>query len=129
MILLNLSHPLSSEQVAQVEALTKQKIEQVISVAVQFEHGQSFEAQLHDLMSGIELTPAQWQMEPILLNLPSFHVIAALVLADLHGRMGYFPPVLRLKPVPGSIPTRFEAAEIISLQAVRDQARKERRSS
>jgi hypothetical protein len=37
--------------------------------------------------------------------------------------MGYFPPVLRLRPVAGSVPPQFEVAEILNLQAVRDRAR------
>jgi hypothetical protein len=37
--------------------------------------------------------------------------------------MGYFPAVLRLRPVPDSNPPQFEVAEIVNLQAVRDAAR------
>jgi hypothetical protein len=40
--------------------------------------------------------------------------------------MGYFPPVLRLRPVEGALPPRFEAAETLNLQGVRDAARKKR---
>jgi hypothetical protein len=47
-------------------------------------------------------------------------------MAELHGRMGYFPAVIRLKPIPDSLPPQFEFAEIINLQAVRDQARAQR---
>ena len=51
----------------------------------------------------------------------------ATLLAELHGRCGYFPAQLRLRPVPGSLPPRFEIAEVLNLQALRDAAR-ERRS-
>jgi len=47
-------------------------------------------------------------------------------MAELHGRMGYFPPLLRLKPVAGSVPPRFEVAEILDLQTARDEARRKR---
>ena len=40
--------------------------------------------------------------------------------------MAYLPPVLRLRPVPDSIPPQFEVAEILDLQAVRDRARERR---
>jgi hypothetical protein len=40
--------------------------------------------------------------------------------------MGYFPPVVRLRPVAGSLPPRYEVAEILNLQAIRDEARKRR---
>jgi hypothetical protein len=46
-------------------------------------------------------------------------VIAATLLAELHGRMGYFPTILRLKPIPNSTPPQFQVAEVINLQAVR----------
>jgi len=49
-----------------------------------------------------------------------------VVLAELHGRCGYFPSILRLKPVAGSTPPRFEVAETVNLQAVRDTSREAR---
>jgi hypothetical protein len=48
------------------------------------------------------------------------------LLAELHGRMGHFPAVLRLRPVPDSNPPQFEVAEVINLQEVRDETRKRR---
>ena len=59
----------------------------------------------------------------LIVNLPSLNFIAGLLLAELHGRMGYFPPILRLRPVSDSLPPRYEVAEILNLQAVRDAAR------
>jgi hypothetical protein len=56
----------------------------------------------------------------------TLNVIAVTLLAELHGRMGYFPAMLRLRPVTGSTPPRFEVAEIINLQTVRDRARSRR---
>jgi hypothetical protein len=46
-----------------------------------------------------------------------------VLLAELHGRCGYFPAAVRLRPVPDSVPPRFEVAEIVNLQAVREKAR------
>jgi hypothetical protein len=65
----------------------------------------------------------------LLVNLPSYNYAAALVLAELHGRAGHFPAVLRLRPVAGGATTEFEVAEIINLQAMRDAARQARRSN
>jgi len=123
MILLNFSHPLTPAQCEQVERLVDQPIERVIELPVQFDGEQPFLGQLKLLMERLPLPPADLQGEPILVNLPSLNFIAALVLAELHGRMGYFPPVLRLRPVQGSLPPRYEVAEILNLQAVRDAAR------
>jgi hypothetical protein len=126
MIILNFSHPLTVEQQAQIEALTGQKVETMIAVPVQFDNEESFLPQLQELMAKKTLTSEEFQTKQILVNPPSLNVISALLLAELHGRMGYFPPILRLRPVSGVIPPRFEAAEILNLQTVRDAARTKR---
>ena len=126
MILLNFSHPLTSDQQAQIETLLDQKLERILEIPVQFDPRQPFLPQLALLMEKVPLTPQEWQGAAILVNLPSLNVIAALLLAELHGRMGYFPPVLRLRPVEGAIPPRYEAAEILNLQSLRDAARAKR---
>jgi len=126
MIILNFSHPLTPEQLMQVESLTGQAVQQVIDLTVQFDNDQPFLTQLEDMLQGLSLTAETLQTEPLVVNLPSLNFIAALLLAELHGRMGYFPPVLRLRPAPGSLPLRYEVAEILNLQAVRDHARRKR---
>lgn len=126
MILLNFSHPLTPAQVEQVEALANRQIERVFELPVQFDHQQPFLPQLQALMAQVDLPPAAWSGGSILVNPPSLNFITALLLAELHGRMGYFPPVLRLRPVEGALPPRYEVAELLNLQFVRDIARKNR---
>jgi hypothetical protein len=129
MLLLNFSHPITDAQRQQIEALTDARIERIISAMPQFDEQQFFGLQLAALLDQIELSPAQWQGEPILVVLPSLNFIAAMLLAEMHGRMGYFPPVVRTRPVAGAIPRRYEVAEIIDLQGVREQARRKRGES
>jgi hypothetical protein len=74
----------------------------------------------------VGLTSQEWQTLPILVNLPSLNVIAAVLLAELHGRTGHFPAVIRLRPIPNSTPPQFEVAEVLNLQAIRDSARQRR---
>ncbi len=126
MILLNFSHPITEEQKAQIEALTGQRVEQVIALPIHFDQEKPFLPQLREVLRKAPFTPQEWQTAPIVVNLPSYNYIAALALAELHGRMGYFPPILRLKPVEGAIPPRYEVVEVINLQAVRDEAREMR---
>jgi len=95
----------------------------VLDILTHFDLAQPFVQQVIALVDQVKLTSAEWQTLPLLINLPSLNFVAATLLAELHGRMGYFPPVLRLRSVPGSIPPRFEVAEVINLQAVRDVAR------
>jgi hypothetical protein len=45
------------------------------------------------------------------------------MLALLHGKIGYFQAIIRLCPVTGAIPPRFEVAEIVNLQEVRETKR------
>ena len=126
MMVLNFSHPLTDAQRSQIETLTGQPIADLRDLPTQFDEQQPFAPQLAALMAAIDLTPAQWQGEPILVVLPSLNFIAAALLAELHGRMGYFPPVVRTRPVAGSVPRRYEVAEILDLQALREQARRQR---
>jgi hypothetical protein len=49
-----------------------------------------------------------------------------VLLAELHGRLGYFPDIVRLRPAPAPAEEKFEVAEIVPTQAVRNQARAKR---
>ena len=96
------------------------------TVACQFDHERPFAEQARELVDRVGLSADEWQTTPLLVNLPSLAAIAAAVLAEMHGRTGHWPAVLRLRPVAGSVPPRFEVAEVIDLQKVRDEARKKR---
>lgn len=126
MILLNFSHPITPEQTATIETLVKNKVSSVADLPIHFDQSQPFQPQLQKVLQAVTISPSEWQTEAIIVNLPSYNYIAAMTLAELHGRMGYFPPILRLRPVEGALPPRFEVAEVVNLQAMRDEARKER---
>ncbi len=126
MHIINFAHPLTDAHLAQTETLTTQKIERVIHTPLHFDSTQSFIEQMRVSVAAIELTTVEWQTLPLLVNPPALSIIAVLVLAELHGRTGYFPAVLRLREVAGSTLRQFEVAEILNLQQVRDTARKER---
>lgn len=123
MLLLNFSHPLTSEHLQQIEALTGQKVERVIEVPSQIDPQQPLLPQVIALADQTKLSPKEWQTLPLLINPPSLNFIAITLLAELHGRCGYFPTHLRMRPVAQSIPPRYEVAELLDLQAVRDKAR------
>ena len=128
MLLLNLSHPLTPSQHAQLEEMTGQKIAETRDVPAQFDNAKPYPAQIRKLVDEISLTPEQWQTTPLLLVPPAYNFAAMTLLAELHGRMGYFPAIVRIKPVEGSLPPQYEVAEIINLQAVRESARKTRQA-
>jgi len=129
MILLNFSHPLTPAQLAQLEALTGAGVERAIAVPAQFDTGQPFAAQVETLLAGVPLSAEEWQTAALLIVPPALNFITAVLLAELHGRMGYFPAIVRLRPVADSVPPRFEVAEVINLQAVREAARQRRSGS
>ncbi|CAN5671168.1 CRISPR-associated protein Csx15 [soil metagenome] len=126
MILLNFSHPITPDQAAQIEALAGRAITRTLDTPPQFDEQQPFAAQLAALLTQVPLTPAQWQSEPLLVVLPSLNFITAMLLAELHGRMGYFPPVVRTRPMENSLPRQYEVAELLDLQTLREAARRRR---
>jgi len=126
MILLNFSHPLTPDHLQHVETLTGQQVERVIEVDSHIDTQHPLAPQVVALTSACDLTAEEWQTLPLLVNPPALNFIAVALLAELHGRCGYFPTILRLRPVPGSTPPRFEVAELINLQSLRDTARQRR---
>jgi len=126
MLLINFAHPLTEDQRAAIEAHAGQPVERAIVVRPHFDPEQVFSEQARQAVNAVGLSSEAWQTQPLLVNLPSLSVIAALVLAELHGRCGYFPAVLRLKPIAGATPPQFAVAEILDLQQARDLARRQR---
>ncbi len=127
MIILNFSHPLTSDHLAQIEGLVEEHIDEVRDVTAQLDHQQPFVPQVEALANACRLTPQEWQTASLLVVPPALNFITAALLAELHGRMGYFPDCLRLRPMANVRPPRYEVAEILDLQAVRDAARGKRR--
>ncbi|HHX87879.1 MAG TPA: hypothetical protein GX693_06870 [Firmicutes bacterium] len=126
MQILNFAHPFTEAQFAGLEALAGMKITGVTDISSQIDPDKAIEPQIEAMLDRAGLNPQDWQTKPLLINLPSLNYSAAVLLAQLHGRTGYFPPVLRLRPVTGGIAPRFETAEILNLQAMRERAREKR---
>jgi len=126
MLILNFAHPLTDEQLARIKELTGQEIERIIVINSHIDPQQPLAPQIIAMADAAGLTSEEWQTLPILINPPSLNFSAVALIAELHGRMGYFPPCVRMRPVEGAVPLQFEVAEIIDLQAVRDRARRDR---
>lgn len=126
MLLINFSHPLTETQQAQIEAQVAQSLAQVLEIATHFDPVEPFAGQVTRLIDSIGLDTAAWQQTPLLIIPPALNFGTAAVLAELHGRCGYFPPVVRLRPIPNRTPPQYEIAEVINLQALRDDARHRR---
>lgn len=123
MWVINFGHPLTAEQKKAIAELSGKEITRLIESPVHFNTLQSFVPQVVEVVDSLGLSAEEWQTQPILICPPGFSPIACCLLAELHGRMGYFPPIVRMRAVPGTVPTQFEVAEIIDLRDLREQAR------
>ncbi|MBW7883873.1 MAG: hypothetical protein H3C34_14785 [Caldilineaceae bacterium] len=126
MRILNFSHPLTPKQSEQIEAAVGTPIIESIPVKAQFDVEADFVPQVVGLIESLNISTDRWQGEPWLLVLPSLNFAAAILLAELHGRMGHFPAFVRLKPVQGALVTEYVVAEIVNLEHVRAAARTRR---
>jgi hypothetical protein len=122
MLILNFTHPLTAPQRAQISALVDSTIEEVITIPVQIEQAESLTPQITAIVNSIGLSSEDWQTRTLLVNPPGFAPAAFVLLAELHGRIGHFPALIRLRPKPGPV-TTYEVAEILNLQSIREKAR------
>lgn len=126
MILINFSHPITAEQKNQIEILSGKGITQIIDLPVDFDNEHKFTQQVKNLIEHLPLSSEELQSVPFLINPPAYNFITAILLANLHGLMGKFPSIIRLRPLSNSLIPSFEVAEIINLNTVREEARRSR---
>lgn len=120
---------LDHEQHRRIESLARGALTRVGDVPVYLDLSQPPEPQLPAVVSEIGLTSVEWQSTPLLIRPPGHAPAAAVLLAELHGRIGSFPAIVWLRREIDKGPTRYEVAEIVNLQGVRDRVRHERRDS
>ena len=124
-IFLNYTHPLTAEQAAQLAALLGERPEER-RVAVQVDRARPLAQVARELADAAALAPEEWQTGALLVNPPALAPVALALAAELHGRCGYFPAMVNVRPIAGANPPRYEIAEVVNLQAIRDQARMRR---
>ncbi len=122
MLLLNFSHPLTDEHQAQLAALLGTS-PTVRDIPVNIDRSLPLTDAALELVAAANLSPVEWQTEPLLINPPGLAPLALVLIATIHGRCGYFPPILNIRPILDSLPPRFEIAEIVNLQPLRDEGR------
>src|SRR5260370_39767696 len=123
MLIVNVTHPLTDQQQAQIEALAHTSIEEVRTIPIQINQAEPLEPQITAIVDAVGLSSAEWQTRPLLINPPGYAPAAFVLLAELHGRIGHFPSLIRLRPKPGPV-TSYEVAELLNLQTIRETARK-----
>src|SRR5438067_639275 len=125
MLILNFTHPFTHEQRAQIESLANSSIVEVRDIRVQINQEEPLEPQIVSIVDIIGLSSDEWQTLPLLINPPGYAPAAFVLLAELHGRIGHFPSLIRLRPKPGPV-TSYEVAELLNLQTIREAARRRR---
>ncbi len=126
MNILNFSHPLTEQQINQISACLGSRPTQILDVKTHFNADTPFAEQTQELFTKLGVSSDSLQQDIWLVVPPALNYIAAIVLAYLHGRMGHFPSIIRLKPVNEQFVTTYELAEIMNLEEVRQTARSER---
>lgn len=114
-IVLNYAHPLQPDALQQIAKMMGQEVEKVIDIACQIDHQRPLMPQVKELADRANLTAAQWRSPSLVVNPPSFNFAAVALMAEIRRRRGGFPLMLRMRPVPGSTPPRYEVAEIVKL--------------
>jgi len=126
MVVLNFGHPITPSQLDRLKELTGREAEQVIEIKVQVEQDAVLKPQAVDAVDRAGLNSTQWQTAPLLISLPGYSPVAACILAEIEGRRGNLPSIIKTRPIPGGLVTEYEVVEIINLQEVRAEARTRR---
>lgn len=122
MLILNFTHPLTEEHKAQIESLAGIAIDDIQTIPVQINQSEPLEAQIRSIVDAVHLSSEEWQTRSLLINPPGYAPAAFVLLAELHGRIGHFPTLIRLRPIAGPV-TTYEVAELLNLQTIRETAR------
>jgi|FLYN01.1.fsa_nt_gi hypothetical protein len=114
MLVLNYGHPLSAEQQEQATKLIGEPLD-IRAISSQIDPQRPMAELARELADAAGLTAEEWTTGDILLNSPGLAPLAVALTAEIHGRRGALPLMLRLRPMPGAVPPRFEVAEVVDL--------------
>lgn len=129
-IVLNFSHNFTTEQKDEIlELLGKSEGEvefrEGLGRQYQYESAFGLVKQVREQVANVRLSASAWQEYQIIINLPAHSGGAMIALADMHGRMGYFPTVLRVERADDG----FHYTEAIDLEKLRLRALKQRQAN
>ena len=121
MILINFGAPFKQIQISQAEAFLHEPITRVVNLPFNVDSDQEVLSQFKKTLGKLKLSNVELRAEPVVVNLPQQNYLSVMVLAELHARMGYFPPVIRTRMKSSGILPYHEVAEVIDLQWIEDQ--------
>lgn len=124
-IVINFSHPFTEAQRDDLRGMIGPDIT-IIEKMPQFDLKADLVPQVRNLVSELDIDPEDWQARAIIVNLPGLSVAAGIVLAEIHGRTGHFPVIIRMASRITDAGTEFYVAGTINLDGVRLEARQSR---
>lgn len=118
-VLISFGHPLADAAQKAAEQLLRAPLT-VVHIPTHIGADDDVEGEARRLVDAVGFTSTEWQVRPSAIILPGHSVLAAAVLAEIHGRSGNWPRTLRLRR--GADGT-YHPASILDLQHLRDDAR------
>ena len=118
MIVLSFSQRLNATQFSQIEAIYGGSVTVQISFPVRFMEGNQYHEQIRAFQERLKLSPEEVQTEKFVVNLPSQNIDAVLVMLALKDLLGYFPPVIRIRPAQFTVPLRNDVVEVIDPESI-----------
>ena len=115
----------TDQQQSQIEQLSGTSIDNIITIPILINEEEPLQPQITGLIDAVDQSIHDWHKHHILINPPGYAPAAFVLLAELHGRIGHFPSLIRLRPKVGPV-TTYEVAELLNLQAIREEARLQR---
>ncbi len=127
-LILNFSgHPVLSGQITTISKILDWPLSQVIDVQVgTIAEDKKFVDNILKVIEKIDLSAEQWQTANIVVISAGYSAIWSVLLAGIHGRIGYFPDVVHLRPGTIGSKEKFEVAEILNLREIRHSSRDKR---
>lgn len=122
MFVLNFSHPFSEAQIDQLGELVNYQGFEIETFRVQIDFNRSLVEQAIEIVDSVDWTPDDWQHNEFLVRPSSVDAATLAIMAEIHGRCGYFPPIVTMRRG-ATMPPTFDVWEVVDLQRVRNAAR------
>lgn len=123
--LLNFTHAFQEQQIKELEDELGCFVEHVWpNLKINFNLSGPLEPQIRNMVDSLGFTPEEWdEAGRFVVSLPGLSEPCAVLLAELHGRMGHFPTIVRRRKNDQDESGGYVLAEVIHLSDVRDKAR------
>ena len=128
MLILNYAHPFTPAMLKQIATHLNVGVTvlEERQIKTQIDRDLPMPLEVARLVEESGLSASDLQTMPFILNPPGLALAALCMIAEFHGRTGFFPSVLNIVPVANSTPPVFEVRGVLNLQSVREAAREKR---